>query len=451
MKRIAIIGSGESGTGAALLATAKGHDVFVSDNGQLKEKYKKDLIVSGIPFEEGMHSSEKIVTANLVIKSPGVPEKAELMKKIREAKIPVVDEIEFAWRERGAGKVIAITGTNGKTTTTLLTYHLLKTGGKKVALAGNVGESFARKVLEGPYDWYVLEISSFQLDGTASFHPEVGVLLNITPDHLDRYEYKMEKYIDSKFRLVANMESNDAFIFYAEDPVTCAEVKKRKVNAGLYPIGFNDMQAPAYAAGTLINFRVAGKKFSIDQAETTLKGKHNLINTMAAVTAAVLTGVSESDIRDGLRTFRNAAHRLETAGTIGGVEFVNDSKATNVDSVSYALESFDRPLVWIAGGLDKGNDYDLIKEQVRRRVKALVCLGKDNAKLKKFFAGTVPEIHETNKVEEAVRLAFEAARPGDVALLSPACASFDLFKNYEDRGEQFKKAVLELKKKTEKV
>jgi UDP-N-acetylmuramoylalanine--D-glutamate ligase len=451
MKRIAVIGSGESGTGAALLAKAKGYDVFVSDNGTLKEKYKKELVLEGIAFEEGGHSTDKILTANAVIKSPGVPEKADIIKKVREAGIPVIDEIEFAWNERGRGKVIAITGTNGKTTTTLLTYHLLKSAGFRVALAGNVGESFARKVLSGPHDWYVLEISSFQLDGTFKFHPEVGILLNITPDHLDRYEYKMENYIHSKFRLTANMNDKDFFIYYSDDPVVGSEVRKRKIRATPLAVSFSDARGAAYASGSLMTFNVKGKEFTLDQAETTLKGKHNLINTMSAVTAALLAGVVESDIRESLRNFRNAPHRLEPVATLNGVDFVNDSKATNVDSVVYALGSFDRPLVWIAGGLDKGNDYNLIKDLVKQRVKALVCLGKDNAKLRSSFSGTLKNIFETNKVEEAVDLALKSSDPGDVVLLSPACASFDLFKNYEDRGEQFKKAVLEKKKKLEAV
>jgi UDP-N-acetylmuramoylalanine--D-glutamate ligase len=451
MKRMAIIGSGESGTGAALMAKAKGYDVFVSDNGTLKEKYKKELVLEGIAFEEGGHSPDMILSATTVIKSPGVPEKADIIKKVRQAGIPVIDEIEFAWNERGRGKVIAITGTNGKTTTTLLTHHLLKSAGYQVAIAGNVGESFARKVLTGPHDWYVLEISSFQLDGTFKFHPEIGILLNITPDHLDRYEYKMEHYVDSKFRLVANMNDKDSFIYYSDDPVIGSEVKKRKIKASMLAVNFSDAQGAAYASGSLMTFNVNGKKFTIDQAETTLKGKHNLINTMAAVTAALLAGVEEYNLRESLRTFRNAPHRLEPVATINGVDFVNDSKATNVDSVVYALGSFDRPLVWIAGGLDKGNDYNLIKDLVKERVKALICLGKDNAKLRSSFSGTLKNIYETNKVEEAVDMALKASSPGDVALLSPACASFDLFRNYEDRGEQFKQAVLQKKKKLEEV
>ena len=438
------MGAGESGTGAALLAKAKGYDVFVSDQGTIKEKYKYDLSAQAIEFEQGNHSEEKILSADLIIKSPGIPDKADIVRKIKVKDIEIIDELEFAFRYIN-GKVIAITGTNGKTTTTLLTYHLMKSAGVSVALAGNVGESLARKVAFEKHDWYVIEVSSFQLDGTKTFRPHIGVLLNITPDHLDRYEYKMENYIDSKFRLVQNMTHGDHFIYYSEDPVTGAEVRKRKMTVDKIPVTLKDQSTQVHFDGSKMTFHLGVEKFSIAQAETTLKGPHNLINTMAAVSTAFYTGIPVDAIRAGLKTFKNAPHRLESVATINGVEFVNDSKATNVDSVVYGLGSYEGPLVWIAGGIDKGNDYKLIEEQVRKKVRVLICLGKDNSKLHHAFDGVVKEIHETQSVKELAALALKVAQRGDVVLLSPACASFDLFKNYEDRGNQFREAVLELK------
>lgn len=450
-ERIVILGGGESGTGAALLAKARGMDVFVSDQGQLKEKYKNDLLQNGIDFEEGSHSEEKILTANLVIKSPGIPEKTEIVKKIKVKKIAVIDEIEFASRYL-KGKVIAITGTNGKTSTTLLTYHLLKTADKKVALAGNVGESLARKVASEDHDWYVVEVSSFQLDGTKTFHPHISILLNITPDHLDRYDNKMVNYINSKFRLVKNMVAKDYFIYYVDDPVSGPEAKQRSTEAYRVEISLDpEAITSAHFDGKKMAFQFGKKSFKIAQSDTTLKGTHNLINTMAAVSAAYLAKVPDTKIREGLKTFKNAPHRLEPIASINGVEFVNDSKATNVDSVAYALGSYDTPLIWIAGGIDKGNDYTLIKSEVEKKVKTLICLGKDNEKLKKFFGKVVPKILETQNTRELVYLALQSAEKGDVVLLSPACASFDLFKNYEDRGDQFREAVLKLKVEVEKV
>jgi UDP-N-acetylmuramoylalanine--D-glutamate ligase len=441
-ERVVILGGGESGTGAALLAKAKGFDVFVSDQGNLKDKYRKELTKAGIPFEEGKHTSELIVNANIIIKSPGIPDKAEIVKKAKAAGIKVIDELEFAYPYAN-GKIIAITGTNGKTTTTLLTYHLLKSAGKNVALAGNVGQSLARQVINTTFDWYVIEISSYQIDGTITFKPNVAVLLNITPDHLDRYEYKMENYIQSKFNILKNMERGSCFIYYKDDEITGAEVAKREIIPYQLAVSLSQ-NTKVHAEGTLMNFGF----FSIDQSETTLKGPHNLINSMSAVCAALFAGVGENDIRAALKTFKNAPHRLESVATINGVEFVNDSKATNVDSVIYGLGSYNRPqsLVWIAGGIDKGNDYNLIKDQVREKVHTLICLGKDNAKLKDFFGSIVRDVQETQTVKELVRMALRSAKEGDVVLLSPACASFDLFKNYEDRGDQFRAAVLELKK-----
>lgn len=447
-KKIIILGAGESGTGAALLAKAKGFDVFVSDQGTIKDKYKAELQMAGVAFEEGSHSMDKVLDADLIIKSPGIPDKTEVIKQAKAKSIEIIDELEFGFRYL-TGKVIAITGTNGKTTTTLLTYHLLQSAGYKVALAGNVGESLARKVATGSHDWYVIEISSFQLDGTKTFRPEIGILTNITPDHLDRYEYKMENYVNSKFLLVRNMTLQNHFIYYADDAVTGEEVKQRAIDPVKIPVSLSNKSSQIHFDGAEMVFQFGANVFGITQAETTLKGPHNLINTMAAVSAAYLAGVKIDSIKASLKTFKNAPHRLESVATIKGVEFVNDSKATNVDSVVYALGSYTQPLIWIAGGIDKGNDYNIIKAEVTQKVKTLICLGKDNAKLKKFFGEVVPEIKETQTVKELVRMALESAKQGDVVLLSPACASFDLFKNYEDRGNQFREAVLELKREVE--
>lgn len=447
-KRIVILGGGESGVGAAILAKAKGFDVFVSDQGSIKEKYKTELRSELIPYEEGHHSLDFILNAQLIIKSPGIPDKAEIIHSAKSKGIEIIDELEFAFQYL-KGKVIAITGTNGKTTTTLLTYHLLKNVGFNVALAGNVGESLARKVAKENHDWYVVEISSYQLDGTVTFHPEIGILLNITPDHLDRYNHKMENYISSKFRLIQNMTAKNSFIYYADDSVTGAEVSKRKIAANKIPVSLKDKSTPAHYDGGQMVFDLSSQHFTIAQADTTLKGPHNLINTLSAVTAVFLAGADLGSIRSGLKTFKNAPHRLESVASIKGVEFVNDSKATNVDSVVYALGSYNQPLIWIAGGIDKGNDYNLIKEAVAIKVKTLICLGKDNDKLKSFFGNIVSDVQETQTVKELVRMALKAAKEGDVVLLSPACASFDLFKNYEDRGDQFRAAVLELKEEVE--
>ncbi|MBK5280037.1 MAG: UDP-N-acetylmuramoyl-L-alanine--D-glutamate ligase [Bacteroidia bacterium] len=450
-ERIAILGAGESGTGAAILAKAKGYDVFVSDQSSIKDKYKAELISQDIPYEEGKHSEEKILNASLVIKSPGIPDKAEIIKKVRAKNIPVIDEIEFAFRFLN-GKIIAITGTNGKTTTTLLTYHLMKSAGFSVTLAGNVGESLARKVANGNHDWYVIEISSFQLDGTNTFRPNVGVLLNITPDHLDRYDYQMQNYINSKFRLIHNMKSNNDLICFVDDTIIAEELKKKVIAPRVFQVSLNsNSTAPVHFTGKAMSFSLGTESFEITQSDTTLKGPHNIINTMSAVSAVYIAGVSVATIREGLKTFKNAPHRLESVAMINAVEFVNDSKATNIDSVVYGLGSYSGPLIWIAGGVDKGNDYTLIEAQVREKVRVLICLGKDNEKLRNAFRGVVPEIYETQSITELAQLALKVSKSGDVVLLSPACASFDLFKNYEDRGDQFREAVLELKRETEKA
>lgn len=449
-ERVAILGAGESGTGAAILAKVKGYDVFVSEGSQIREKYRIELTKENIAFEEGIHTDELILNAQLVIKSPGVPDKAEIVKKVKAAGIPIIDEIEFA-SSHTKGRIIAITGTNGKTTTTLLTNHLMKNAGLNVALAGNVGFSMARQVAEQQHDWYVLEISSFQLDGTKKFKPEIAVLLNITPDHLDRYEYSMQNYVDSKFRMLLNMDSSQHFIYYTDDPIIASEVRLRSINPKKIPVSLKaTSEVPVKYDGEQMSFELK-ESFKILQSKTTLKGPHNLINTMAAVSAVYLAGVPLDAIRAGLKTFKNAPHRLESVAVIKGVEFVNDSKATNVDSVVYGLGSYAGPLIWIAGGVDKGNDYSIIKDEVKKKVKSLICLGKDNVKLKDAFGDVVNQIYETQDVNELVHKALEVASPGDVVLLSPACASFDLFKNYEDRGNQFRRAVLDLKDEVEDV
>jgi len=447
-ERVVILGAGESGTGAALLAKQKNFDVFVSDQGPIKDKYKSELQNESIPFEENIHSEEKILNAAFVIKSPGIPLKAEIIKKIKAASISIIDEIEFAFLYTDA-KIIAITGTNGKTTTTLLTYHLMKEAGFKVALAGNVGFSMARQVARERYDWYVLELSSFQLDGIKTFKPAIGILLNITPDHLDRYEYSLDNYINSKFQLIQNMGEDQYFVYYVNDPIIEREVNRRTLIPKQVPVSLlPSSKAPIHFDGEKMNFQLK-ENFRLAQSETTLKGPHNLINTMSAVSAVFIAGAPLDAIKSGLKTFKNAPHRLESVATIKGVEFVNDSKATNVDSVVYGLGSYEKSLIWIAGGIDKGNDYNIIKDEVKKKVKVLICLGKDNTKLKKAFGDVVKEIYETQSVTDLVRQALQVSQPGDVVLLSPACASFDLFKNYEDRGDQFRKAVMDLKKEAE--
>lgn len=445
-QRVTILGSGESGTGAAILAREKGYEVFVSDMGRIHDKYKDELVSRDIAFEEGGHSADKVLDCTLMVKSPGISDKAPIVMQARTASVEVIDEIEFAYRFV-TGNVIAITGTNGKTTTTLLTYHLLKESGADVALAGNVGISFARQVAEGHHDWYVLEVSSFQLDGIHTFNPYIGVLLNITPDHMDRYEHSMQAYADSKFRLISNMGEDQYFICFIDDPVIARELTHRNIAPRQVKVSLKE-DAEARFDGNNMNFRVVDN-FTVSPTEITLVGSHNYINTMAAVSAARLAGVDVASIRKGLKTFRNAPHRLEPVGVINGVSFINDSKATNVDAVAYALGSYAGPLVWIAGGVDKGNDYSQISEEVGRKVKALICLGKDNEKLKRAFHDVVAIIRETQEVNELVRMALDLAASGDVVLLSPACASFDLFKNYEDRGDQYRQAVRKLKEEVE--
>lgn len=440
--KIVVLGGGESGVGAALLAQAKGFDVFLSDKGALTDEYRTILQAHHIPFEEGQHSEERILAAKEVIKSPGIPDKVPLVKKLYEQGTPVISEIEFAARYTKAKK-IAITGSNGKTTTTLLTYHLLKSAGINVGLAGNIGESFAKQVIEDKFDWFVLELSSFQLDNMYEFKADVGILLNITPDHLDRYEYSFQNYVNSKFRVLQNMQPDDDFIYFIDNESIANELAKKSFNVNHLPISFlkKEKNGGFFHDGVL-HLKNQTRTFDINASELPIKGPHNAINAMAATLASMAVGLTDVQIQKGLSTFKNAAHRLEPVAEINGIGFINDSKATNVDSVFYALNSFDTPIIWIAGGLDKGNDYTQIEPLVRQKVKALICLGKDNSKLLSFFTPIVPVVVETQDVTQAVKSALSLGQPNEVVLLSPACASFDLFKNYEDRGEQFKAAVL---------
>lgn len=444
-KRIVILGGGESGVGAAILAKKQSFNVFVSDKSLITDKYKKILEDNSIPFEEGEHTTDLILNADEIIKSPGIPDKVDIIKEAKAKGISVISEIEFAARYTTA-KFIVITGTNGKTTTTLLTYHILKTAGFNVGLAGNVGESLAKQVALNDFAYYVLEVSSFQLDGMFEFKADIAILLNITPDHLDRYDYDLKNYINSKFRVIQNMKEEDVFIYYNDDETIEEEIKKRAIVPSHLPISLKDkINEGAHAEGSSLVFTRAHTSFEIDFSSFPLKGKHNMINTMAAVLAAKNLGVKEEKIKEGLLTFKNAPHRLEFVEEINGVKFINDSKATNVDSVTYALDSYKEPLIWIAGGTDKGNDYTALDHLVKKHVKALVCLGVDNTKLLDFYKNKLDVIIDTHDIKEAVKESFNIGKPGDIVLLSPACASFDLFKNYEDRGEKFKAAVFELK------
>ncbi len=429
---LVILGAGESGIGAALLAKKHGHNVFVSDRGAIREAYKHELESHGIAYEEQQHSWDRIARADEVVKSPGIPDHVPLIKDLAGKGMPVISEIEFAGRYTTA-KLIGITGSNGKTTTTRLAFHLLVTAGLNAGMAGNVGKSFARSLSEEQlHDCYVLELSSFQLDGIRDFRPDIALLLNITPDHLDRYEYRMENYIRSKFRIAMNQQPDDVFLYNAEDENIGAYLQAHPLRPRLHPISSSMIDGNWLRPG--------GNAF--DMQESNLRGRHNFMNALFAVEAARLCGAGDEAIRQGLNSFASVPHRMERVAVIDGVEYINDSKATNVDAVFYALEAMDRPVVWIAGGQDKGNDYGPLLKLAEEKARALICLGVDNGKLLDTFAGRISAITEAHSAEEAVAVAAGLARPGDVVLLSPACASFDLFKNYEDRGEQFKTAVL---------
>lgn len=447
-KRIVILGSGESGVGSAILAKQKGFDVFVSDKNLIKEKYKSQLQAENILFEEGQHTEEKILNANEVIKSPGIPDKVELIQKLISKNISVISEIEFAARYTSAKK-ICITGSNGKTTTTLLTYHILKKAGFNVGLGGNVGKSFALQVAKENFDYYVLELSSFQLDGMYNFTADIAVLLNITPDHLDRYDYKFENYVASKFRITNNQSSWNYFVYCADDEAITTFMQSHKVNSTLIPFSIKkpiDGDGAFFANNQItLNYKLNQNQPLIMTIEQlALQGKHNVYNSMAASLVSRVLDVRKEIIRESLSDFQNVEHRLEFVATINGIEFINDSKATNVNSTWYALESMQKPVVWICGGQDKGNDYNELTELVKANVKAIVCLGKDNKKIIAAFKDVIETIIETDNAADAVAISYKVANKGDVVLLSPACASFDLFQSYEDRGMQFKVAVRSL-------
>lgn len=448
MKQIAILGAGESGVGAALLAKREGYGVWVSDSGMISGQRKDALQEAGISYEEGGHDEAKILSSDLIIKSPGIPTKAPLVKAAMDQGIPVIDELEFAYRF-SAGKVIAISGTNGKTTTTLLTYHLLKEAGYDVGLAGNVGQSWAGQLVDQDHDWWVIEVSSFQIDGFQGFKPAIGILTNITPDHLDRYDYKIENYILSKMSLFKNMTQREKGIAFLEDPLTKMGLVLKKAKADIHWISLSEKQEKGgFSDGETLEISAVGKTVRIPVSGLSIKGKHNILNALCAGTAALIAGLTEEQLIGGFKTFKNAPHRMELIREVDGVRFVNDSKGTNVESTFYALGSYTEPIIWIAGGVDKGNNYSVLNNLVDNgKVKTLICLGIDNEKLKKAFSGIIPEIKETQDIREAVTWGQELGKSGEVVLLSPACASFDLFKNYEDRGEQFRAAVLELKEK----
>jgi UDP-N-acetylmuramoylalanine--D-glutamate ligase len=449
-RRFVILGGGESGAGAALLAKKMGYDVFVSDQSSLKENYRTELQQAGIEFEEGKSDEKRILEADEVMKSPGIPEKNELVKKIRAKGISIISEVELAYRFKGNSKIIAITGSNGKTTTTALTFHICQQAGLDCGLVGNIGYSFARQVALDPKSLYVAEISSFQLDDIKTFRPDVAILTNITEDHLDRYDYKFENYIRSKFRITENQQANDYFIYCADDEVTMNYINNPpdggiNVRAKQLPISMKkELPNGAFIKDGDMYIRTGQDFTSMSVFDFALKGKHNQYNTMAACVASATMDISKEKIKDAIMSFQSLEHRMEYVATIRGVEFINDSKATNVNSTWYALESMTKPTILILGGVDKGNDYSLIVDLVKEKVKAIICLGTDNRKIHEAFGNIISPIVNTGSALEAVHAAFHFSKKGDVVLLSPACASFDLFKNYEDRGTQFKRAVKDL-------
>jgi len=447
--RLTILGAGESGVGAALLAQHQGLKVWVSDSGMITPQYQKLLDRNNIEYEQGTHSMDKILNADEIVKSPGIPDQLELIQTILDAGIPIISELEFASRYTEA-MLITITGTNGKSTTTLLTHHLLKESGIDVGLAGNIGDSLAKQVMEGASSQYVIEVSSFQLDGMYNFKSDIAVLLNITPDHLDRYDFQLQRYIDSKFRIIQNMTSTDHFIFFKDDPIIEREIEKRDIKAQLHPISLTKAVGNgAFCKGGWMVFNLENPSLetTVRVEDVPLKGKHNIINAMASLMVSLIEVQDTSSLPASLIKFKNAPHRMEFVDSINQVEFINDSKATNVDAVYYALDGIDQPIVWIAGGIDKGNDYNVLKTLVMEKVKILICIGVENTKLREAFEVVAKSILEVVNMEEAVIAAHSMAVKGDVVLLSPACASFDLFKNYEDRGDQFKKSIKTLKVK----
>lgn len=444
-KQVVILGGGESGIGAAILCKKVGLDVFLSDAGSIPDKYKNELQEHNIAFEEGKHSEEIVLNAAEVVKSPGIPEKNELVKKLRAKGVKIIGEIELAYRYKGDSKVIGITGSNGKSTTTSLTYHICKTAGLDCAMVGNIGYSFARQVALDPKPLYVAEISSFQLDDIEHFRPDVAVLLNITEDHLDRYDYKFENYIRSKFNIIKNQTAQDDFIYCADDPVITAFIKTATILPNLLPFTMQyELPKGAYIRDQNMIVKKDEERIAMSVNDFAVKGKHNQYNTMAAALAASSFGIRKEKIRAAVTNFESLEHRMEKVLTVRGVDFINDSKATNVNSTWYALESMTQPVILILGGIDKGNDYNALMDLVKEKVKAIVCMGLDNRKIHEAFGKTVEVMVNTSSAREAVHSAFHLADKGDVVLLSPACSSFDLFKNYEDRGRQFKEAVREL-------
>ncbi len=441
---IVVLGGGESGVGSAVLAITKGFDVFLSDSGLLQQKYKDELAAHQISFEEGRHTEEKILQAKEIIKSPGIPNYAPLIVKAAEKGIPVLSEIEFAGRYTHA-KMICITGSNGKTTTTSLIYYIFKNAGLNVGLGGNIGRSFARQVAEENFDYYILELSSFQLENMYDFKANIAILLNITPDHMDRYDHSMQKYVDAKMRITRNQTEEDAFIYWADDPVVVDELKKYPLKPQLYAFSEHKSEgASAYVSDNKLTIITSKSTFTMEQDLLALTGTHNLYNSLASGIAAKLADIKDESLRQSLSDFQGVEHRLEKVAKVNEIEFVNDSKATNVNSCWYALQSMKTKVVLILGGKDKGNDYTEIEALVKSKVKALVYLGADNSKLHAFFDGMLPLIADTSSMEEAVNEAYKLAESGDTVLLSPCCASFDLFKSYEDRGDQFKACVRKL-------
>ena len=442
-ERLVILGGGESGVGAAILGKKQGFQVFLSDKGKLKEKYREKLLQNEIEFEEERHTESKVLEADLVVKSPGIPSKVEIIQKLKERHIPIVSEIEFASRYTDA-KVIAVTGSNGKTTTSSLLHHILAEAGLKVGIGGNIGKSFAELVVQDDHDYYVLEISSFQLDDVVSFKPYIAILLNITPDHLDQYDYKLELYARSKFKITENQSEEDYFVYNFDDDNILELIKNINTKAKKVPYSMDKrLNDGTYEEdeNLILNFP---DRLELPVSQFALRGKHNVSNTMAAATAANILKIRKETIKRSLYDFKAVEHRLESILKIGGIEFINDSKATNVNAAYYALESMNSPTVWIVGGTDKGNDYSQLIPLVKKKVKAIVCLGLDNSKILETFDGLVENIVETKSMQDAVRTAYMFGRKGDSVLLSPACASYDLFENYEDRGNQFKKEVKNL-------
>ena len=444
-KKLVILGAGESGVGAALLAKQKGYEVFVSDGSAIKANFQKELEDASIEFEAGVNSAERILAADEVVKSPGIPEKNEMVKAIRAKGIPVISEIEFGYRYKGASKIAAITGSNGKSTTTALLYHICKLVNEDVAMVGNIGYSFARQIAQAPKALYIIEVSSFQLDDIQYFKPEIAILLNISEDHLDRYNHQFENYIKSKFRIIENQTAEDYFIYCIDDETIVKHLELLTINTNPLPFSMKqEVKKGGYIKNDQMMLKIQEERVTMSIYDFALKGKHNAYNTMAASIAATTLGIRKEKIREAVSNFHSLEHRMEFVATVRGVDFINDSKATNVNSTWYALESMQKNTVLILGGVDKGNDYALIADLVKEKVKAIVCMGTDNKKIIEFFKDKVSTIIEVDTAKKAVNASFKLAEKGDLVLMSPACASFDLFKNYEDRGRQFKESVKEL-------